>query len=180
MFSGVFILTDDLIQEAKEYAHKAAPFTSDRHDFHEGGLEAKERKMAEGKYGEKAFKMVLINNSIPFKEDQTPHTQRDKYDFKLVVPGHTYKVDVKTRTEDYHIRTLEMVEQAKGKYKKDIYISAKLTRPYSIEFLGWYTRDDMIQANHIENNGNLDNYVMYDNELRPMEELVSNILSRCI
>ena len=58
MFSGTFIPTDALIQEANDYAHRAAPFTSNRHDFHEGGLEAKERKMAEGKYGEKAFKII--------------------------------------------------------------------------------------------------------------------------
>lgn len=180
MFDGVFVPTDELIQEAKDYAHRAAPFTSNRHDFHEGGLEAKERKMAEGKYGEKAFKMILQNNAIPFEEDHTSHRERDKFDFLLRVPGHEYKVDVKTRTEAFHKRTLEMVEQANSEFKKDIYISAKLIRPYSIEFLGWYTREDMLNANHIENHGYLDNYVMYDNELRPMSELESSIIRDCI
>ncbi len=180
MFEGKFIPTDALIQEAQSYAHRAAPFTSDRHDFHEGGLAAKERKMAEGKYGEKAFKMILQNNNIPFKEDTTSHRERDKYDFLLRVPGHEYKVDVKTRTEAFHTRTLELVEQAEGQYPKDIYISAKLTRPYTIEFIGWYTREDMLQANHKENNGYLDNYAMYDNELRPMSELESTIIRHCI
>ncbi len=180
MFEGSFIPTDDLIQEAKDYAHCAAPYTSDRHDFHEGGLEAKERKMAEGKYGEKAFKMILQNNGIPFEEDHTSYDERDKFDFLLRTPDHEYKIDVKTRTEKFHTRTLEMVEQANGDFPKDIYVSAKLTRPYTIEFLGWYTREDMLARNHIENHGYLDNYAMYDHELRPMSELETSIIRNCI
>ena len=62
MFDGVFVPTDELIREADEYARKSAPYTSRAHDFHEGGVDAAERKMAEGKYGEKAFKMILQNN----------------------------------------------------------------------------------------------------------------------
>ncbi len=180
MFEGLFIPTEELIQEAKDYAHKAAPYTSDRHDFHEGGLEAKERKMAEGKYGEKAFKMILQDNGIPFEEDRTSYRERDKFDFLLHVPGRDFKIDVKTRTEVFHTRTLELVEQVNSPYRKDIYISAKLTRPYTIEFLGWFTREDMLEANHKENQGYLDNYVMYDNELRPMSDLETQIIRNCI
>ena len=180
MFDGNFIPTDDLIAEADDYARRSAPFTSNAHDFHEGGLAAKERKMAEGKYGEKAFKMILQNNSVPFEEDHTSHRERDKFDFLLTTPGREYKVDVKTRTEDFHTRTLEIKAQADGPYRKDIYISAKLTRPHTIQFLGWFTRDDMLRANHVENNGYLDNYVMYDNELRPMSELETEIINNCI
>lgn len=180
MFEGSFIPTPALIAEADDYAHRSAPYTSNAHDFHEGGLAAKERKMAEGKYGEKAFKMILQDNAIPFEEDRTTHRERDKYDFLLRTPEREYKVDVKTRTEDFHTRTLEIKAQADGPYRKDIYVSARLHRPYSIEFLGWYTREDMLNANHVENNGYLDNYVMYDNELRPMSELETEIIAHCI
>ncbi len=48
----IYTIPENLIQEAREYAFASRAFTSDRHDFHEGGLDAKERKMLEGKLGE--------------------------------------------------------------------------------------------------------------------------------
>ena len=37
--------------------------------------------------------------------------------------------------------------------------------------LGWFTREDLLTQGKIENQGYLDNYVMYDRQLRPMESL---------
>jgi hypothetical protein len=98
----------EYIQEALDYAMKSKAYTSNRHDFHEEGLEAKQRKMFEGKLGEKIFKKVLVDNNIQFEEDNTSHTEADLYDFKM--PDDT-TIDVKTRTKDFHTRTLEIVEQ---------------------------------------------------------------------
>ena len=42
----------DLINEAIKYSQLSRSYTSDTHDFHEGGLNAKQRKMFEGKLGE--------------------------------------------------------------------------------------------------------------------------------
>lgn len=42
------IISQPLEKEAEDYALKSRSYTSNRHDFHEGGLEAKERKMFEG------------------------------------------------------------------------------------------------------------------------------------
>ena len=156
-----YVITGPLYQEALQYAERSKTFTSNRHDFHAGGLENKKKKMFEGKLGEKA-----VNDT------------RDEYDFLLVNKTERLKVDVKTRTEAYHKRTLEMVEQAKT-HPKDIFISVRLFRETNtVKLVGWYTFHDMIQKNQIENQGYLDNYVMYDKDLRSMFDLESLILNR--
>lgn len=175
ILKDLYYIPNDLIDEALVYADLSKKYTSNRHDFHSGGLKNKQIKMFEGKLGEKAFKMFLMDNHINFKEDTTSYKDPDIYDFKL--PDGT-KIDVKTRTKTYHIRTLEMVEQDQNN-PKDIYVSAFLNiDKYAVNLLGWYTRQDMHQANHIENQGYLDNYVMYDNELRPIEELFNLYLTK--
>lgn len=175
-----YIIPSDLYKEAFEYAQSSRAYTSNRHDFHAGGLNNKQQKMFEGKLGEKRFKMFLIENGIPFIEDHSSPQERDEYDFLLSTPNKQYLFDVKTRTKSFHTRTLEMVEQAQS-HPKDIFISARLfTAHNSVKLLGWYSFQDMINAGRIENNGYLDNYVMYDSDLRPMEELYITILKNCI
>ena len=161
------IIPERMIQEAIGYAYKSRAFTSDDHDFHEGGLDAKQRKMYEGKLGEKIFKCFLREAKIPFKEDSSSHTEADEYDFKI----HGLLVDVKTRTKEYHTRTLEMVKQFKRK-PKNIYVSVQLdVEKKSGYVIGWFGKRDLQRTNRIENNGYLDNYVMYDNELRDIYDL---------
>lgn len=173
-----YIIDGTLYQEALDYASASRAFTSNRHDFHPGGLKNKQKKMFEGKLGEKAFKLFLLDNNIPFDEDHSSYDERDEYDF-IVNDGYQYKVDVKTRTEPFHIRTLEMVEQAQT-HPKDIFISARLYRDRNaVVLLGWFSFEDMINKNQIENQGYLDNYVMYDRDLRPMQELYDQILINC-
>ena len=173
MIREIYVISDDLFQEAFDYAIAARAFTSNRHDFHPGGLNNKQQKMFEGKLGEKAFKMLLIDNGFSFEEDHSSPEERDEFDFVLKKPGlPQLLIDVKTRTKSFHTRTLEMVEQYTY-HPKNIYVSARLyegTR--NIKLIGWYTNTDMINKNHIENNGYLDNYVMYDKDLRSMEEFL--------
>ena len=96
----------------------------------------------------------------------------------LVNENEQLKVDVKTRTEDFHIRTLEMVEQAET-HPKDIYISVRLFRESNtVAILGWFSYKDMIRKGRIENQGYLDNYVMYDSDLRPILDLEKYVLTR--
>lgn len=167
----------ELYESALRYAFLARRYTSNRHDFHAGGLSNKQRKMFEGKLGEKAIEMFFLDNNIPYKEDKTAYYERDDYDFLLFYKDKPLKVDVKTRTENFHIRTLEMVEQAES-HPKSIYISVRLYRETNdVEILGWFSYKDMIKKGRIENNGYLDNYVMYDKDLRPIEELY-DILTR--
>lgn len=173
-----YVIDGELYQEAKEYAEKSRAYTSNRHDFHPGGLSNKEKKMLEGKLGEKAVKMMLRENSVSFEEDSSSYDERDEYDFLLANDTEELKVDVKTRTESFHTRTLEMVEQAR-KHPKDLYISARLFRDDNrVKLLGWFTYEDMIKKDQVENQGYLDNYVMYDRDLRPMEDLEKEILRR--
>lgn len=175
-----YIITPEFYQEAVDYARASCAYTSNRHDFHAGGLDNKQQKMFEGKLGEKGFKMFLIENNIPFVEDHSSPQERDKYDFLLKTNDKQYLFDVKTRTKSFHTRTLEMVEQAQS-HPKDIFISARLySERNAVKLLGWYSFQDMINTNRIENNGYLYNYVMYDTELRPMKELFNLILSKCI
>ncbi len=175
-----YIITPDLYQEAFRYAQASRAYTSNRHDFHEGGLNNKQQKMFEGKLGEKGFKMFLIENGIPFTEDHSSPQERDEYDFLLTTADRQYLLDVKTRTKSFHTRTLEMVEQAQS-HPKDIFISARLfPERNAVKLLGWYSFQDMIEANRIENNGYLDNYVMYDSDLHPIKELYDLILKNCI
>jgi len=161
------------IEEAFEYALKSREYTSNRHDFHEGGLDAKQQKMFEGKLGEKIFKVFLINNRISFNEDNSSHEEADDYDF--ILPDGT-TIDVKTRTEDFHTRTLEMVEQFRKK-PKDIYVSIRLFFDDKKGFIiGWCTKDDILRINKIENQGYLDNYVMYDNDLNDINLLSQKLI----
>lgn len=166
------VIPQNYVMEAMDYANKSKSFTSDRHDFHDGGINNKQKKMFEGKLGEKAFKVFLENNQIQYFEDQSSYDSADEYDFYFKRTG--LKVDVKTRTEDFHIRTLEMVEQFKNK-PKDIYISVKLINNSNAQILGWFSKEDMLFRNHIENQGYMDNYVMYDQELRPIESLMQHL-----
>jgi hypothetical protein len=165
-------IPDIYIQEARAYSSLARRYTSDRHDFHDGWLDEKERKMFEGKLWEKIVKMFLIENSRWFQEDPTDYTQADEYDFVLA-DGTT--IDVKTRTQPYHTRTLEMCEQLQAK-PKDIYISVRLfPERYAGYIIWWCTSKDLVDIGHIENQGYLDNYVLYDRELRSVESLVERL-----
>lgn len=173
-----YVITGSLYDEAVSYARKARAFTSNRHDFHPGGLSNKEKEMFEGKLGEKAIKLLLTDNHINFIEDTSSYDERDEFDFLLVNENEQLKVDVKTRTEDFHIRTLEMVEQAET-HPKDIYISVRLFRESNtVVILGWFSYKDMIRKGQIENQGYLDNYVMYDSDLRPILDLEKYVLNR--
>ncbi len=173
-----YVITGDLYQEALQYAERSKAFTSNRHDFHAGGLDNKKKKMFEGKLGEKAVKLLFIDNAVSFIEDHTGYDERDEYDFLLVNKTEQLTVDVKTRTEAYHKRTLEMVEQARN-HPKDIFISVRLFRETNtVKLIGWYTFHDMMQKNQIENQGYLDNYVMYDKDLRPIRDLEPFVLNR--
>lgn len=161
------IIRESFIIEAEEYARKSRVYTSDAHDFHSGGVDDKERKMLEGKLGEKVFKEFLISKGIGFLEDSSSHKEADDYDFLI----NDLKIDVKTRTQTFHIRTLEMVHQL-SKRPKDIYISVKLSsNKKSGTIIGWCYREDFLNST-VENNGYTDNYVIYDKELRPIPELI--------
>lgn len=175
-----YVIEGALYESALRYAELSKQFTSKRHDFHPGGLTNKKIKMFEGKLGEKAVEMFFLDNKISYIADHTPYYERDNYDFLLQNRQERLLVDVKTRTENFHIRTLEMVEQANS-HPKDIYISVRLFRETSrVKILGWFSREDMFQKNQIGNQGYLDNYVMYDSDLRPMEELYSSVLRRFV
>lgn len=168
------IIQKKFVDEAEEYALISRKFTSNRHDFHEGGLDAKQRKMFEGKLGEKIAKQFFIANNIKFIEDKSSHEEADEFDFIVFgkKTGSQLKVDVKTRTECFHIRTLEMVEQIQKK-PKDIYLSVRLYKetPYAGKIIGFAIKADFLNTGRIENQGYLDNYVLFDNELRDIETL---------
>ena len=175
-----YTITPELYQEALTYAQSSRAYTSNRHDFHAGGLNNKQQKMLEGKLGEKGFKLFLLKYEIPFIEDHSSPQERDEYDFLLKTKNRTFLVDVKTRTKNYHTRTLEMVEQTQF-HPKDIFISARLySERNAVKLLGWYSFQDMMKVGRIENNGYLDNYVMHDDELRSMENLYELLLKHCI
>ncbi len=71
-----------------------------------------------------------------------------------------------------------MVEQAET-HPKDIYISVRLFRESNtVVILGWFSYKDMIRKGRIENQGYLDNYVMYDSDLRPILDLKKYVLTR--
>jgi hypothetical protein len=173
-----YVIENDLYNEALAYAESSKQYTSNRHDFHAGGFNNKKQKMFEGKLGEKAVKILFNDNGVCYEEDKSSFDERDEYDFLLINKNESLKVDVKTRTESFHVRTLEMVEQAQN-HPKDIFISVRLFKERNtVRLLGWYTYEDMINKNQIENQGYLDNYVMYDKDLRPMTELTHKVLIR--
>ena len=174
----LYRIEGQLYDEALAYAESSKKYTSNRHDFHSGGLDNKKRKMFEGKLGEKAVKILFSENGVSFEEDHSSCDERDEYDFLLINQQEKLKVDVKTRTETFHVRTLEIVEQAQT-HPKDIFISVRLYKENNtVKLLGWYTYEDMISKNQIENQGYLDNYVMYDEDLRPISTLETDLLYR--
>ena len=171
------IISDTYRKEAENYASISKSFTSNRHDFHEGGLTAKQRKMLEGKLGEKAIKHFFKKNNIKYIEDQSSHEEADDFDFIVYdFENNKLKVDVKTRTKNFHTRTLEMVEQMKNK-PKDIYFSVRLydTKPYTVDIIGYALKDDFLTINRIQNQGYLDNYVLFDHELKSINTIVNQL-----
>lgn len=164
-------IISSLIEEAYDYAELSGEFTSNRHDFHNGGINNKKFKMYEGKLGEKIFKQYLIDNNTEFIEDTSSFKEADDYDFLI----NNKKIDVKTRTKKFHTRTLEIVEQV-SKRPKDVYVSVRLNEDKkSGSILGWFFKEDMLKINRIEKNGYLDNYVLFDHELRPIDTLLAAI-----
>ncbi|GAB2765642.1 hypothetical protein [Salinimicrobium soli] len=171
------IIPDSLLNEALIYSRLSRQYTSNRHDFHSGGLDNKQKKMFEGKIGEKAIKKLFIDENIKFEEDTTSHEEADFYDFIVhTKSGKRLKVDVKTRTKAFHTRTLEMVEQLKKK-PKDIYISVRLydKKPIEVEIIGYALKNDFIKVNRIQNQGYLDNYVLFDTELHSINTLLQSL-----
>ena len=82
---------------------------------------------------------------------------------------------MKTRTQPFHTRTLEMVEQFK-RAPKDLYISVRLfPDELSGYIIGWASNMDFLRTNRIENNGYLDNYVLMDHELRTWKDLIRRL-----
>ncbi len=175
----IIVIDENLVKEAEKYAELSKRYTSNRHDFHEGTLSAKARKMFEGKLGEKIVKQIFTDNHIRFIEDFSSYTDADEYDFLVFSKkdDRELKVDVKTRTESFHIRTLEMIEQFNNK-PKDIYISVRLYKdslPYKGEIIGFAIRNDFLTKGKIENQGYLDNYVLYDDKLRNIDKLIERL-----
>ena len=161
-----YIIPQSLINEALEYAELSKRYTSDKHDFHAGGLDNKKMKMFEGKLGEKIFKMFLLENNISFEEDKTSFKEKDNYDF--ILPNNN-TIDVKTRTKAFHTRTLEMVEQFE-KNPKNIYVSVYLNpKLFTGKIIGWISKEEIITKATIENQGYLDNYVVYDKHLNDIK-----------
>ncbi len=148
-----YTIPKNLIDEAHNYAVLSRSYTSDKNDFHPGGLDNKQQKMFEGKLGEKVFKMFLIENNIKFTEDPTRYDEKDNYDFLL---ENNCTVDVKTRTKPFHTRTLEMVKQFNNN-PKDIYVSVYLDiSTYTGTFIGWTTKERIAEINRI---GTVDSFV---------------------
>lgn len=161
-------LTSDMKRNAEEYARLSHDYTSRLHDFHSGGADIASDKMYEGKLGEEAFKYILMSHDIPFIVDQTGYDSADDYDF--LVNG--YRVDVKTRTQEYQIRTLEMVDQFHSK-PKDIYVGVRLYREDDkAEIYGYITADNLKNANAPKSFGFKLNYWAYDYQMAPIEKLI--------
>ena len=99
IFYDEYKITQELIDEAYKYAVLSRSYTSNRHDFHPGGLDNKQKKMYEGKLGEKGVKMFFMDNNVIFEEDSTSYTERDEFDFLIKIGDREYTIDVKTRTE---------------------------------------------------------------------------------
>lgn len=164
-----YVIPKSFVYDALEYAELSKSYTSNTHDFHKGGLNNKKQKMFEGKLGEKIFKMFLIENNIQFEEDQTSFKEKDLYDFII---NNKITVDVKTRTKSFHTRTLEMVKQFNIN-PKDIYISVYLNpNLLTGKIIGWISKEEILSKATIENQGYLDNYVLYDNQLNDIKDLI--------
>lgn len=160
-------IEDWMREEAKDYAEKSHDYTSRGHDFHDGGS----KYMYLGKLGEKAFKKLLLENGIPFIEDHTGPDQADEYDF--LVKG--YKIDVKTRTQSFHTRTLEMVEQFNER-PKDVYVGTYYNAVKDqMEFYGYIRADELKRLYPPENHGYGLNYFAYDKDMKPVEDLLNGL-----
>lgn len=167
-------VTEEMKEAAEQYAILSKAHTSRKHDFHKGGAEEASKKMYIGKIGEKVFAHWLDMNAIPYLEDRSFYYEPDEYDFLI----NSLKIDVKTRSESYHTRTLEMVKQF-NKRPKDVYVSVYYNKvEETAELLGWIDARRLRDLHPIENNGYKDNYVAYDNDLAAMNELEDYLKKR--
>jgi len=120
------IISQPLEKEAKDYALKSRSYTSNRHDFHEGGLEAKERKMFEGKLGEKAIKQFFTERNIKFKEDTTSFDEAD------------FSTDHMTEESRKHFLSfVDYMEEVRKKYVEKTWICIIRSHTYSSNIANW-------------------------------------------
>lgn len=184
-----FTIEPWMIEEAQQYAVLSARHTSNRHDFHRGGIDGKAENMFVGKLGEKVFKAWLRQQGLPFDEDPTSHEEADQYDFRVV--GRT--IDVKTFTKDNHRLLLEMVEQYE-RNPKDYYVAVRLRYgPFTVgvnngvpvfdfnnivqrtaTILGWADKAEVGQA-PIGTNRYLRNYQLRLDNLRSVDSLAQEL-----
>jgi hypothetical protein len=192
--AATYAITEEMIAEAWEYTRQSALHTSDRHDFHEGGIVNKARKMFEGKLGEKVFRQWMRENRVAYVEDRTPYTDPDLYDFRVG----SGRIDVKTYTQTFHKYLLEMVEMFREK-PKDFYVAVRLrfgsfditltpggleldtfnVRARSATIVGFATAADVAAA-RVDNQGYLDNYTFPLARLRPLSELPGALRGPCM
>lgn len=64
-----YVIRGTLYDEALRYARGSRAHTTNRHDFHAGGLDNKQQKMLEGKLGEKAVKLLLEDNGVRYLDN---------------------------------------------------------------------------------------------------------------
>lgn len=139
-------VTKKMKQEAEEYSTLSREHTARGNDFYEGGANNASIKMYEGKIGEKALKWWLNKEDILYQEDTTSHKNADEYDFLIS----NFKIDVKTRTRDFHIRTAEMVEQFQ-KRPKDIYVAAHYHKKTDIvDLIGVISSDKLLRLGKLK------------------------------
>jgi hypothetical protein len=69
-----------------------------------------------------------------------------------------------------------MVEQLNNR-PKDIYFSVRLydTRPFTVDLIGYALKNDFLTINRIQNQGYLDNYVLFDDELKNVNFIISKL-----
>lgn len=184
-------LAHGMIEPARDYAILSAPHTSNRHDFHGGGLANKARKMFEGKLGERAFGAWLAMEGISNTPDSSAHNVADVFDF--MVGGRA--IDVKTYTQVSHRRLLEMVEQYQ-RGAKDYYVATRLHySPFDVhiqsgeivfdlgavttqfvDIIGWASGRQVGEA-QVENVGYKDNYRIWLDDLRLPQSLIQELRS---
>jgi hypothetical protein len=52
---------------------------------------------------------------------------------------------------------------------------ATITIPCTVDLIGYALKEDFLKINRIENQGYLDNYVLFDSELKDVNLLISNL-----
>lgn len=123
----IIAITQRMYERAYEEAKRRAPFTSRRHDYHDGSYKARRDKYIGGCLGEEVFKEWLRANDIWFRIEVRNPEEADRADIWLP-DGNTVNVKTELPGRKRFANTLLVTMEETEKRPCDFYVAVLLEK----------------------------------------------------